>query len=435
MAKEVSAATDPSVQATHLVLWPGPGEVFFMLRIWLHVFRSNLIMRETPRPAPPFVHGPQAGRLRETVRQFTPNWFTATMGTGILALALNQVPFAVPGLHTVAEALWWLNIGLFLLFTGLYAARWIMFFDQARRIFGHSVMSMFFGAIPMGLATIIKGFLAFGIPHWGNIAVLIAEGLWWLDMVMAVACGVLIPFLMFTRQDHSIEKMTAVWLLPIVAAEVAAASAGLLVPHLADPQAALRMLVLGYALWAFSVPLAMSILVILVLRLVLHKLPHKDMAASGWLSLGPIGTGALGLLLLGADAPHTFAAAGIPGVGEVAAGLGVIGGAILWGYGLWWLLLAVLTTARYLREGMPFNIGWWGFTFPLGVYSVATLALARQTHLTFLLAVGAGLVLSLTIFWSVIAARTVHGAWHRYLFVSPCLMSGAIPSDFDADAV
>jgi len=73
--------------------------------------------------------------------------------------------------------------------------------------------------------------------------------------------------------------MTAIWLLPIVAAEVA--SAGLLLPHLADPQAALRLLVLGYALWAFSVPLALSILVILVLRLVLHKLPHRDMAASG----------------------------------------------------------------------------------------------------------------------------------------------------------
>jgi hypothetical protein len=29
---------------------------------------------------------------REMIRQFTPNWFAATMGTGILALALPQVP-------------------------------------------------------------------------------------------------------------------------------------------------------------------------------------------------------------------------------------------------------------------------------------------------------------------------------------------------------
>jgi tellurite resistance protein TehA-like permease len=34
--------------------------------------------------------------------------------------------------------------------------------------------------------------------------------------------------MMFTRQEHSIDQMTAVWLLPVVAAEVAAASGGLL---------------------------------------------------------------------------------------------------------------------------------------------------------------------------------------------------------------
>jgi hypothetical protein len=39
-----------------------------------------------PRPVP------LAASLREIIRQFTPNWFTVTMGTGILALALNQVP-------------------------------------------------------------------------------------------------------------------------------------------------------------------------------------------------------------------------------------------------------------------------------------------------------------------------------------------------------
>ena len=55
----------------------------------------------------------------------------------------------------------------------------------------------------------------------------------------------------------------------------------------------------------------------------------------------------------------------------------LIGGLILWGYGVWWLSLAILKTVRYLRQGLPFNLGWWGFTFPLAVYTLATLALAR----------------------------------------------------------
>jgi tellurite resistance protein TehA-like permease len=265
---------------------------------------SNILTPNSPASVPAGRHASQI------VRQFTPNWFTVTMGTGILSLALNQAPFATPTLSIFAEGLWVLNIGLFLTFCILYAAHWIFFAKEASYIFSHSVMSMFFGAIPMGLATIINGMLAFGVPHWGAEAVMIAEALWWLDMAMAIACGVLIPFLMFTRQDHSIEKMTAIWLLPIVAAVVAASSAGALAPHIADSHAALRILMLGYALWAYSVPLAMSILVILLLRLVLHKLPHRDMAAS-----------------------------------------------VLWGYGVWWWLLADLMTLRYAREGIPFNLG------------------------------------------------------------------------------
>ena len=237
---------------------------------------------------------------REVIRQFTPNWFAATMGTGVLALALAQLPVHIPGVHAFAEGLWLFNIGLFILFSVLYGARWMLYFDEAQRIFGHSTVSMFFGTIPMGLATIINGFLVFGVPRWGEGMVQVAEVLWWIDVAMALGCGVLIPYLMFTRQDHSIDQMTAVWLLPVVAAEVAAASGGLLAPYLSDTVTQFHVLITSYVLWAFSVPVAFSILTILILRMALHKLPHESMAASSWLALGPIGTGALGLLLLAA---------------------------------------------------------------------------------------------------------------------------------------
>ncbi|WP_053147402.1 TDT family transporter [Pseudomonas sp. Pf153] len=360
-------------------------------------------------------------RPLEAIRQFTPNWFAVTMGTGVLALALAQWPGNVSGLRLLGEGLWLFNVFLFVLFTGLYAARWVLFFDEARRIFGHSTVSMFFGTIPMGLATLINGLLVFGLPRWGASVVPLAEVLWWIDVAMSLACGVLIPFLMFTRQEHRIDQMTAVWLLPVVAAEVAAASGGLLAPHLADAHAQLLMLVTSYVLWAFSLPVAFSILTILLLRMALHKLPHENMAASSWLALGPIGTGALGMLLLGGDAPSIFAANGIPGVGEIAAGLGMVAGITLWGLGLWWMLMALLITARYLRDGIPFNLGWWGFTFPLGVYALTTLKLADLLGLKFFGVFGSALVAMLVALWLLVARRTVLGAWHGELFVSPCI--------------
>ncbi|BBP75402.1 TDT family transporter [Pseudomonas gingeri] len=358
---------------------------------------------------------------REAIRQFTPNWFAATMGTGVLALALAQLPVEVPGQRAFAEGLWLFNILLFAVFSLLYGARWVLFFDEARRIFGHSTVSMFFGTIPMGLATIINGFLLFGVARWGDGAVQVAEVLWWIDVAMSLACGVLIPFMMFTRQQHSIDQMTAVWLLPVVAAEVAAASGGLLAPHLLDAHMQFNVLITSYVLWAFSVPVAFSILVILLLRMALHKLPHENMAASSWLALGPIGTGALGMLVLGADSPAIFAANGLAGIGEIASGLGLVAGIILWGFGLWWMLMAVLITLRYLRRGIPFNLGWWGFTFPLGVYSLATLKLGSTLHLGFFSGFGLVLVALLAVLWLIVGSRTLRGAYKGELFVSPCL--------------
>ena len=367
----------------------------------------------------------QLSHPREVIRQFTPNWFAATMGTGILSAVLTQLPVNLPGLRVIAEGLWLLNIVLFLTFSALYLARWILYFDEARRVFGHSTVSMFFGTIPMGLATLINGLFTFGLPRWGNAVLPLAELLWWLDVAMSLACGVLIPFLMFTRQEHRIDQMTAVWLLPLVACEVAAVSGGLLAPHLAESHSQFSVLITSYVLWAMSVPVAFSVLTILLLRMALHKLPHESMAASSWLALGPISTGAFGLLVLGADSPAVFTANGLSGVGEIASGLGLLGGVILWGVGVWWCLMALLITARYLRDGIPFNLGWWGFTFPLGVFALTTLKLGAVLHLAFFSVLGCALVAALAVLWLVIMKRTVRGAYRGELFVSPCIAARA----------
>ena len=94
-------------------------------------------------------------------------------------------------------------------------------------------------------------------------------------------------------------------------------------------------------------------------------------------------------------------------------------------------MLALSKTAFYMRRGMPFNMGWWGFTFPLAVYTLATLALANATHLAFLSVFGGAFVCALAAFWLIVAARTALGAWNGALFVSPCL-APATRRAFDA---
>jgi tellurite resistance protein TehA-like permease len=350
---------------------------------------------------------------REMIRQFTPNWFAATMGTGILALALPQMPGIGASLKPVGEVMWFFNIGLFTFYRALYRAldpvrpRSAAHLRAQYRIDVHRhdpdgprhdhqrLSRIRYRALRRGHRAGRHGLVVDRRRHGG--------------------CGVLIPYFMFTRHQHSLDGMTAVWLLPVVAAEVTAASGGLLAPHLAQGSAQFGMLVTSYILWAYSVPVAFSILALLILRMALHKLPHEGMAASSWLAR-----------------PHRHRRAGHAGSGRrcacdhgpggdvVAQGIGTIAGLAL-GFGLWWLALASLITWRYWRAGIPFNLGWWGYTFPLGVFTVATFRLGTTLNLAFFGIVGTALTLALALMWIVVAAKTLIGGWRGNLFVSPCI--------------
>ncbi|WWT31834.1 TDT family transporter [Pelagibacterium nitratireducens] len=369
----------------------------------------------------------------EIVRQFTPNWFAVTMGTGILAVALGQFPQSRV-LFGTGEALWIANMVLFVGFSALYLARWVLHFDGACRILGHSSMSMFLGCIPMGLATIVNGFLLFGGAHAGNMAVDIALALWWVDVALAFACGLGVPFLMFTRQTHTIEQMSAVWLLPVVACEVVATSGALLLPQIGDANLQLSILMTSYVLWACSVPLALSIIVILFLRLAIHKLPHAGMAPSSWLALGPIATGALAMFVLAENGPAVLAASELGTLATAIGGASFLTGLILWGYGIWWAVMASLVTAWYFRNPVPFNLGWWAYIFPLGVFALASIKLGDLLALDFIAWVGGALVAALALVWIAVIVRTLGQAWQGKLFLAPCLSDDLRVSSCGQDA-
>ncbi len=355
----------------------------------------------------------------ELVRQFTPNWFTVNMGTGITFILLAQFPAHIAGLHAFAHALFVLDAALFVAFSALFLLRWALFLEDAMPLLRHPVQSMFLGAIPMALIPLANGLVLF---HPGDAAAAqAAVALWWVDVALSLAIGWLVPLYQFVVQDHALERMTGVWLLPVVPAEVAASSAGVLAPHLPAAQAQ-TLVVAGYALWGMSVPIALGILTVLYLRLALHKLPPKELGVSTWLSLGPIGTGAFALLTLGGAAPHAFAGTVLAPVAALAGPLGLVGALVLWGLGLWWLVTAIALTAIQMRRGLPFNLGWWGFTFPVGVYTATTLTLGLRTGMPFFTGFAAMLIVALTGAWAAVAVRSALGLWNGRLVQAPCLL-------------
>lgn len=125
----------------------------------------------------------------------------------------------------------------------------------------------------------------------------------------------------------------------------------------------------------------MAVLVIYFQRLTLHKLPPREVIVSVFLPLGPLGQGGFAVQELGVVAlkifplTNTLPMADSLHAGEILYVLGWIVSLIMWGFGLVWLFFAF---ASITRSRFPFNMGWWGFTFPLGVFATSTVQIAKE---------------------------------------------------------
>lgn len=271
----------------------------------------------------------------------------------------------------------------------------------------------------MGLATIVNMVVLVCVPSWGDGAAKFAWALWWIDVVLATGTCFYLPFIVMYVHDTQLSTMTATWLLPIASTVVAAASGGIIAAVLPNPQHALWTLILSYVLWGMGMPLAMVVLVMYFHRLCFHKLPPREVIVSVFLPLGPVGMGGFAIQQLGKVARDLFPKTGslIPGAGDLFYTMGFIVALILWGFGLVWLFFAL---ASISRSRFPFNMGWWGFTFPLGVFAVSTTQMAKELPSAFFKVLGSIFSVVVVLLWLVVSAGTVKGVKTRQIFFAPC---------------
>jgi tellurite resistance protein TehA-like permease len=105
--------------------------------------------------------------------------------------------------------------------------------------------------------------------------------------------------------------------------------------------------------------------------------------------------------------------------GEILYVVGFIAALIMWGFGLVWFVFALAAILR--NRPFPFNMGWWGFTFPLGVYAASTIQIGLELPSAFFKVLGTVFSVAVILLWCVVAAGTARGAWTGQLFYAPCL--------------
>lgn len=358
--------------------------------------------------------------LIEVIRNFTPSWFSVNMGTGILSILLQTFPFQFYGLPTIALVVYVMNIVIFCVFTIITIARYTLFPPIFQLMMKHSSQSLFIGTFPMGLTT-ITNFTIIVIINKFEWGMELAFALWCIEFILTMFSCIVLPYYIIIHHNHDLETMNGTWLLPFVPAVVTGASGGLLANHIDEPRA-LVVLVISYITMGMGLSLALSIIVIYFCRLVVHKLPPREVVISSFLPLGPLGQGAYGMIQLGLASQKVFGDKYIVGLGNTAYSVGFIAALILWGYGVWYLCVAifsvVVTTIKYR---IPFNMGWWGLTFPLGVFTASTLSLGLILDSMFFQVLGAIFTCTLVLLWLAVTAKTLKGVISGKIFYAPCL--------------
>ena len=359
--------------------------------------------------ATPTIPAPSLGlAVRQRTRELNPGWFASVMGTGILAITTYNNPGAVTGLAGLAHAIGvGLAVATYLLAVILLvgnAVRWIAHTDAAAADFRHPMKGAQHATLPGGLlvaavmTSVVSPSLFSPVLATWIIAVLVILG-----SSLALVMGFTFAVTLFTGQPPA-ESVNGGWFIPPVVTIIIPMGLAPLVSK-ADPSAAGLLIVVGYAFFGMGFLLFLLTLGLVYDRLVLHPLPPAPLAPTVWIGLGPIGVAAL--------VPMTLAKAGTNLWADVAPAVTLItrlASTAVWGFGLWWLALAIVLLVRYVRKGgVPFHLGWWAFVFPLGAYTAATITLARSWQSPALEAVGAVLYLGLLVAWLLVGARTLAG--------------------------
>jgi tellurite resistance protein TehA-like permease len=165
------------------------------------------------------------------------------------------------------------------------------------------------------------------------------------------------------------------------------------------------MLALGYAMWGCGIMLAAIVIVLHYARLVQHRVPDEALVTSVWLVVGPLGQSIAGFNALDGVASTVW-----PAPALILSGLGLAYGIAVWGFAAYWLVMAIALTLRTARTKLPFALGWWAFTFPVGVLTAGTYSLATLTASPFFRTAGLILLTLLALLWTLVAVATTRHA-------------------------
>lgn len=327
---------------------------------------------------------PFVTHVRSHLADLHPAYFALVMATGIVAISchlldLDDLALALAAINLVAyPVLWVLFIARAVVFPGRVAADWR---DHGRAP-GYFTVVAATGVLGAQVALLYD-------------AILVAQVLWWVCVVLWAACTYTIFTLLTVGEDKPslAEGINGGWLVAVVATQ-AVSVLGLTLDGalLGDRDATLFMLMV---FWLGGGMLYLWIIGLIFYRYMFFRFSPRDLMAPYWINMGAVAISALaGSLLAGAAQDSELLAPLRPFI----LGLTVM----FWATATWWIpMLVVLGIWRHVVRSVPISYDplYWGLVFPVGMYSVCTFQLSDALGAPFLLWIARIFVIAAVTVW------------------------------------
>jgi len=334
----------------------------------------------------------------EIVKKFAPSWFASVMGTGILAMTSLFYSQYLLILKFISIFLFYLNVALFFILLIPWTLRWILFRKEALADLEHPIISNFYATIAIGMLVLAANFIVIG----KNIV--LGEAFWFIGTFLTIFFGTLTPFIMCKGTHVKLDHINPAWFIPPVGLIVIPIPGGLLIPHFSGILKEF-VIFLNYFGWGSGFFLYLALFAICLYRSILHRPLANILAPTIWINLGPIGAGTVALVNLVKNSVFVYEKPFF------------VFGMLFWGFGIWWVLMAVVMTLYYIKEyHLPYALSWWAFTFPLGAYVAATHSIANIFNIQLIDYIGFGLYWLLFLFWTVTLTKTLIHTYHGTIF-------------------
>jgi tellurite resistance protein TehA-like permease len=212
------------------------------------------------------------------LESFNPMWFAIAISTGGLATILNG-PFPYPAVWqvTLASILYVFEIVLFVVFSALMIARWVMYPHVAvRRALADPDELGAYAIPPIALMT-IAALMASQVSkaEWGGHAfTLVAYVLWWIGVTWVFVTALVVLTVFIYTGNQMDRNMTPVLFMAPVGLATAGVEAGFITIYSAEvsTRLAVPMVIVGY--FAIGVAFFMAI--------ILYTVYFHRLLAAGW---------------------------------------------------------------------------------------------------------------------------------------------------------